>query len=132
MTLEDFLMRARTQSGDPAANANTIGGFPSLSGTSTSAKLYSKMASSISGKPRLQAKCRAVWPSLLCASKREIMELLSFPEGVLARRSLHAQTKRMTTKMIKVSYIKKLYSSKQGATVENTDLTPLRSLSETS
>lgn len=60
------------------------------------------------------------------------MELLSFPEAVLARRSLHAQTERMTMKMIRGYYIKKLYSSKQGATVENTDLTPLRSLSETS
>jgi len=88
-------MRERMHSGDPAAKANIIGGFPSLSGTSASASLYSKMASTSSGQPRLQAKCRAVWPSALWASKREIMELLLFPEAVLARRSLQIQTKNI-------------------------------------
>lgn len=84
-----LLMRARTHSGEPEANANTRGGSPSLSRTSTFASLYSKIASTSSTLPRLQAKWRAVWPSAFCASRRELNELPLCPAVVLASNSLH-------------------------------------------
>ncbi|KAF7836202.1 E3 ubiquitin-protein ligase KEG [Senna tora] len=56
LTLAFLWIRLRTHSGDPAANAKTRGGSPSLSKTSTFASLYSKIASTSSALPRLQAK----------------------------------------------------------------------------
>lgn len=81
-------MRAETHSGDPAANAKTSGGSPSLSNTSTFASLCTKIASTRSALPRLQAKWRAVWPSRFWASKSEDIALLPFPNATFARRSL--------------------------------------------
>lgn len=122
LTFAFLLIRARTHSGDPAAKANTSGGSPSLSRISTLASSYSKIASTSRTLPLLQARWRAVCPSLFCASSSEETALLPAPDAAFARKFLHEQQNDQMKK--KWSFDTRNW--------QHTNLTPFRSPSETS
>jgi hypothetical protein len=84
---EDLPTSARTHRGEPAAKAKTIGGSSSLSNMSTFS-WYATIASTSSAEPRRHAKCKAVCPSVFCASKRERIKLSFLSDAAFASRSL--------------------------------------------